>query len=81
MLLPLNNLVSLLSDFGGSVEFKTPCTIKMSPHSYPVKVFSLEMKDGDICAKTETQEIKLEKPSEIANTLIQRLKLMKHESF
>lgn len=81
MLLPLNDLVLLLKEFKNEIGFRHPVIIKMSPHTWPVKIYSVVLENGIIYyldQKFNKHEIK--EPSEIVNTLIQRLKLLKHES-
>lgn len=77
MLLPLSDLHALVSDMGGEVKFDTPCTVKLTPHSAPTKIHSIEINNGYIYVN---ETVVLDKPSNIVNTLIQRLRLLKHES-
>lgn len=79
MLLPLQMLRSLISDFGGEVDFDSPCTTKMSPHSWPTILKGVAMIDGNIFGiNMDDTEILLDSPSYVVNTLIQRLKWMKY---
>lgn len=76
MLIPLKEIIDLICFFGGSYEFNDPCVVKYTPHSAPTKIYRVEYKEGKILLN---DSVEINEPSRITNTIIQRLKLIKHE--
>ncbi len=76
MLIPLKETIDIIEFFGGVVDFKTPCVVKYTPHSAPTKIYKAELKNGKIFLNGT---VEITEPSRVTNTILQRLKLIKHE--
>ena len=73
MLLPLSDLFNLVAELGGEIKFPDddPCTVKLTPHSAPTKIYSIDINNGIIYVN---ETVILDKPNNIVNSLIQRCK-------
>ncbi len=78
MWLDIEILKDLIIDLGGEVKFDTPVTVKMTPHSLPIKTWSVKIEDGVIIGWGDLS-IEIDEPNALSNSLIQRLKLMSLE--
>ena len=58
----------LISDLGGHIDLDLPIIVKNSPHSHPIKIYSISSTDDFDSMKTE-----------VINTIYQRLKWINHE--
>lgn len=78
----LKGISNLLKEhFEGKIIFDDPITVKASPHSYPVKIYGIETAYRDIWIMDNdetwnTLEEDDHNFSMIANSIIQRLKLL-----
>jgi hypothetical protein len=78
MFLDIEILRHLIQELGGEVKFDTECTVKMTPHSYPIKINSVKIEGDEIIAYGGVK-IEVSSPSPLSNTLIQRLKLIRYQ--
>lgn len=79
MYLDIEILKDLIIELGGEVKFDTPVIVKMTPHSHPIKARSVKYENGEITAYGDIS-ILIDEPTALSNSLIQRLKLIQHES-
>lgn len=71
MLLPLSDLFDLVMQLGGEIKFTDPCIVKLTPHSAPTKIYSIDISGGIIYIN---ETVILHNPNNIVNSLIQRCK-------
>ena len=77
----MSKLSEILSHLSAPVKFDTPVTIKATPHSFPVRVYSLEKTDeGEVMVQINDGSFhKLEEKDlnygMVSNSLLQRLRL------
>jgi hypothetical protein len=81
----MSKLTEILSHLKEPVKFDTPVIIKATPHSFAVYVYSLEKTDeGEVMVQINDGSFhKLEEKDRnydmVANSLLQRLKILNHE--
>lgn len=80
MFLDIEILRDLLKELGGNITFDSPCVVKMTPHSHPLKMRGLKFDDDNhTMIATGDLNIEMDTPNELSNTLLQRLKLIRYE--
>lgn len=72
-------IIAILKDNNGKVELKESLTIKLTPHTPPVKVVSIELDKTDIFytdKEGRRQMLFIGQPT-ISNSIYQRLQILK----
>lgn len=77
MFLDIEILKDLLIEMGGEVKFESPVRVKMTPHSNELRIRILSLENETMIAYGDVN-IEVSEPSPLSNTLIQRLRLIKH---
>lgn len=62
----IEEIKKILTEYGGKIELNSRLVCKMSPHSHPVILYSIDINDLDNYSIPVLQ------------TILQRLKLIKH---
>jgi len=79
----MSKLTEILSHLKEPVKFDTPVIIKATPHSFPVRIYSLEKtNEGEVMVQINDGSFhKLEEKDQnydmVAGSILQRLKIMK----
>lgn len=74
----MKEIFEILNDNGGSIEFYESLTVKMSPHSYPIKITKVFINDNTAFYYDKiSEEICKVESDNVIYSIYQRLKLLK----
>jgi hypothetical protein len=77
----MSKITEILSHLSEPVKFDTPITVKATPHSFPVRIYSLERTEaGEVMVQVSDGSFhKLEEKDQnydmVANSILQRLRI------
>jgi hypothetical protein len=77
----MSKITEILSHLSEPVKFDTPITIKATPHSFPVRIYSLERTEvGEVMVQVSDGSFhRLEEKDQnydmVANSILQRLRI------